>query len=61
MVLKWDTESKHSIYETNCVTVSLICIEDTENESSGISVGCVTGRYDIETGKSDTEIPTPRG
>ena len=36
-VLKWDTESKHSIYETNCVTVSLICIEDTENESSGIS------------------------
>ena len=36
-VLKRDTESKHSIYKTNCVTVSLICIEDTKNESSGIS------------------------
>ena len=27
----------------------------------GMGVKYVTGRYDVETGKSDAEIPTPRG
>ena len=37
--------------------VERICME----EGVVVNVKYVTGRYDIETGKSNAEIPTPRG